>query len=150
MFFVKEKSAEDHKVFYQAVDFRSTRIEKFEYLEKAGLASNIEWVEVQPNKKHIWLTDGLQTEFEDFLPIGSKDAKAGNGNAIFNTFSNGVKTNRDIWAYNFDHSTLIKNIQKTIEFFNFHVHKWARLPQKPKVLDFIDDDNSKKSVGAGT
>src|SRR5690606_20171056 len=105
----------------------------------------IKWQPTQPDKKHTWLTEGLQTNFEDFLPIGSKDAKAGEGNAIFANYGRGVATSRDIWAYNFDRNLVTNNIQRMIQAYNSHVYKWAGLAQKPRVRDFIDTDSTKIS-----
>ncbi len=149
MFFVKDKSSNDHRVFYQAVDFRSTRLEKFEFLGQTELASKIEWVEIQINNRHIWLTEGLQTDFEEFLPIGTKDAKSGEGNAIFTNYSNGIKTNRDIWAYNFDQANLSTNIQRMLDTYNGQTLKWSRVIKKSRVNDFIIDDPSKISWSEG-
>ena len=142
IFFIKDKSSSEHKVFYQTVDFRSTRIEKFEFLEQTELASRIEWVEIQPSKKHIWLTEGLQTDFEDFPPIGTKDTKAGDGNVLFENYGRGVATSRDAWAYNSDRELVSENIRRMIEVYNTHVYRWATLSQKPRVLDFIDTDST--------
>ena len=149
MFFVRHKSSNDHKVFYHTVDFRSTRIEKFEFLEQTQLASKINWEEVQPNKKHIWLTEGLQAEYEDFLPIGTKDAKAGDGDAIFENYSNGVKTNRDSWVYNFKASVVKANISKMLETYNEHVFRWSRsVINARNSRDFYTDDSTKISWSA--
>ena len=69
---------------------------------------------IEPNKQYTWLTEGLHAEFDTFIPIGRKEAKAIKGTAvdvIFKTYSNGVKTNRDAWVYNFNRNTLTENIQ---------------------------------------
>ena len=29
--------------------------------------------------KHTWLTEGLHAEFETFIPMGTQEAKAGDG-----------------------------------------------------------------------
>ena len=49
---------------------------------------------------------------------------------IFKTYSNGVKTNRDTWVYNFNRSTLTENVQRTMEFYNTQVLKWLVTPEK--------------------
>lgn len=145
MFFVKAKHLDDHKVFLHGVPFRSTRVEKFELLEKTGSAINVEWQEIEPNEKQVWLTEGMQADFENFLPIGTKEAKAGEADAIFSTYGRGVATSRDAWVYNFDQELLAQNTQRMIREYNDHVYRWAGLPQKPRPGDFIDTDSTKIS-----
>ena len=44
---------------------------------------------------------GLHADFDDFIPMGTKEAKKEKGIAkdvIFKTFSLGVSTNRDVWV----------------------------------------------------
>jgi predicted helicase len=43
----------------------------------------------------------MRDEFETFMPLVSKEAKAAKittDGIVFKTYSNGVKTNRDTWA----------------------------------------------------
>ncbi len=139
-FFIKGKHFTDHKIFYSTVDFRAPRAEKFDLLEQSQIISKLESRKIEPDKHHTWLTEGLQNEFETFLPMGSKVAKAGAEEAIFETFSNGVKTNRDVWAYNFDRDELTQNIQCMIQTYNDHVARWGRLTAKAPVDDFVLND----------
>ncbi len=145
MLFVKAKHLDDHKVFLHGVPFRSTRVEKFELLEKAGSAINVEWQEIEPNEKQIWLTEGMQADFENFLPIGTREAKAGEADAIFSTYGRGVATSRDAWVYNFDRELVSGNIQKMIAAYNLDVLKWASGIQNTQIHDFVDTDNTKIS-----
>ena len=44
------------------------------------------------DKRHTWLTEGLRSEFDTFIPMGTKEAKAAKGTAsdvIFKTYSRG-------------------------------------------------------------
>ncbi|MCA1567562.1 MAG: helicase [Acidobacteria bacterium] len=94
----------------------------------------------------------MRDEFEDYIPVGSKELKAANKaeGAIFKTFSNGVKTHRDSWVYNFDESVLIENVLRTSETYNDHVYKWTNSARdKSKVDDFVKYDESKISWSLG-
>ena len=65
---------------------------------------------------------------------------------IFKHYSNGVKTNRDAWAYNFHRNTLTKNMQQTIEYYNEQVLKWERhAEEEANVDDFVVNDDAKIS-----
>ena len=86
-------------------------------------------------------------EFEDFVPIGTKAAKAAKGepaDVIFKTYSNGVKTNRDAWAYNFNRNTLAENISGMIENYNEQVFKWERQANHDANVDDFVDYNDKE------
>jgi predicted helicase len=146
-FFVKNKKTENGDIFYSSVDWKATRQEKFGLIENAVTYSNLDYQSIQPDKKHTWLTEGLHSEFEEFLPLGTKEAKKTKADGVvFNLFSNGVKTNRDVWAYNFNQDVLTKNMQRTIDAYNEHVEKWAKKDnQQVKVDDFVLYDESKMS-----
>ena len=61
--------------------------------------------------------------------MGSKKAKTTKGIAvdvIFKTYSPGIKTNRDAWAYNFNRGALTENIQRMSETYNAEVDRWKR------------------------
>jgi len=150
-FLVKGRKYEDHRIFYSTIDWKATRQEKFDLMEKAGTISHLEWKELTPDAKHNWLTEGLHDEFETFVSIGNKKAKSAkeiNPETLFKTYSNGVKTNRDAWAYNFSRDTLIKNMKQTIEVYNEQVLKWNhRSDRNANVDDFVLYDDSKISWG---
>ena len=146
-FFVKRNGKTDSQaeMFYARVDERWRKEEKYRYLDETEQYGNIEWKRVTPDKRHTWLTEGLHAEFETFVPLGSKEAKAGKGEAadvIFKLYSRGVSTGRDAWAYNFKRNVLIKNMSRTIETYNEHVFKWERLGSKGvSVDDFVAYDD---------
>jgi len=140
------------KIYYARVDELWRRGEKYAYLEEKEHVGNVAWQELEPDAKGNWLTEGMWDEFDDFIPVGSKEVKAANKaeGAIFKTFSNGVKTHRDSWVYNFDESVLIENVLRTSETYNDHVYKWTNSARdKSKVDDFVKYDESKVSWSLG-
>ena len=107
-------------MYYARVDEVWRKEEKYRHLEEQEQYGNIEWQPITPDRRHTWLTEGLHVEFETFLSLGSKEAKAEKGatGVIFHTFSNGAKTNRDAWAYGFDRKVLAENMRRTIDSYN--------------------------------
>jgi predicted helicase len=96
--------------------------EKYDFLDAHAHVGNVEWEEIEPNRNHTWLTAGMQEEFESFLPMGNKEAKAGEvEETIFTIYSPGIMTGRDIWVYNFKYEDVEHNVQRTIEYYNDHV-----------------------------
>ena len=100
-------------------------------------------------RRHTWLTKGLRDEFDTFMPMGTKEVKAEKGTSvgvIFKTYSNGLKTNRDPWAFNFNRNTLLDNIQQMIETYNAEVVRWSqRTNREANVDDFVVSDETKIS-----
>ena len=147
--FVKTKRnpSERARIFYHCTDERWNKAHKFEFLKTSEHIGNIEWQTVQPDARHTWLTEGLRPEFEGFIPIGTKEAKAEKGEAvdvIFNTHSSGVKTNRDAWAYNFIRNALAKNIGGMIDTYNREIDRWKREGDRGESLDaFVLSDDQK-------
>lgn len=137
-------------IFYANLDTNWRKEQKYEYLEKANQKSNITWQLLKPNQKYTWLTEGLENSFDLFLPIINKEDTKNTKNklicSIFKISSSGVKTNRDIWAYNFNKDKLIENIKHTIDAYNEQVYKWINQRIKPSNIDnFVSYDDKKIS-----
>ena len=117
----------------------------FAFLEENQHVGNIAWQELIPDKRHTWLTEGLHTDFDTFIPIGSKAAKSGKSKGtIFRTYSNGVQTNRDAWVRNFNRDTLAENMQAMIDFYNSETSRWdQRVKQAENVDAFVSADSTK-------
>jgi predicted helicase len=141
-FFIRKKDCETHEFFYAETDFRATRVEKFRLLEKAGHVYNLQHKLLQPDSKYTWLTEGLRSDFETFLPLGTKEAKAGRGKAVFASFSQGLQTSGDAWAYNFDSRQLATNMKNTISIYNEQVLRWSSQYPKQNLDDFVLKDDA--------
>ncbi len=140
----RSKTAE---IFYARVDEFWRKEEKYQYLDSKGHYQNIDWREITPDNRYTWLTEGLHADFDTFLSMGSKEAKAANdgvASVIFKNYSLGVSTNRDVWVCNFNENTLIKNIQDMIGTYNIEVDRWKRRENKRTNVDeFIESDHAK-------
>ena len=151
--FVKTTGSTDARIYYYRTADLWDKKRKFNFLQERTHVGAIEWQTIQPDRRYTWITEGLHAEFETFVPMGSKEAKAMKGEAVdvlFHTFSNGVKTNRDAWAYHFNRSTLTENIQGMIDCYNEQVFKWdRRADQDANVDEFVVYDNEKISWSSG-
>ena len=99
--------------YYRTNDLWNKK-QKFVFLNEREHIGNIDWQTIQPDARYTWLTEGLHTEFENFIPMGAKKAKKAKGQAvdvIFKTYSLGVSTNRDRWARNFNPDMLTENMR---------------------------------------
>lgn len=138
---------DDSKIFYHRVSDEWNEKEKLAFLNTQRDISHIEWQELTPNAKNIWLTEGLEADFDDFIPMGTKEgkkAKYGHAETIFKLYSLGVSTNRDPWVYNFSRRALITNVQRMIENYNSKVDLWKpHNNQDTNVDHFIKYDDTK-------
>ena len=150
-FLVKKKDKPDSqvKMYYARVDENWRKEEKYRYLDEREQYGNVEWQTITPDRRHTWLTEGHHAEYEIFVPLGSREAKAAESDpegVIFTRYSNGVKTNRDSWAYNFCRSSLIENMSLMIDTYNEQVFKWERRGNYGvNVDDFVTNDSTKIS-----
>ena len=150
--FVKNNgnSSETPRLFYYRTDELWNKKQKFAFLNESQHTDGITWKPIQPDARHTWLTEGLHAEFDTFIPMGTKVAKAAKGEAvdvIFKTYSSGVKTNRDAWVYNFNRNVLTKHVQVMIGIYNTEVDRWKRQKnQKETNIDaFVVYDDTKIS-----
>jgi len=132
-------------LLYHALADQIKGAEKLALLTKCQSIEGFEWQILQPDAKNNWLTEGLLPDFEAFLPLGTKESKTTTrSEALFKLYSNGVKTNRDTWAYNFHQIALIANLQLFIQHYNHEVGRWQQRSNKDaQVDDFIINDETK-------
>ena len=143
----KQNQSESARIFYYRTDDLWNRKQKFDSLNESQHAGGIAWESIQPDERHTWLTAGLHAEFDTFIPMGTKETKAEKGEAmdvIFKIYSNGVKTNRDAWVYNFNPDALAKNMNRMIGVYNAEVDRWKRSGnQQANVDEFVISDDEK-------
>ncbi|MGW7710485.1 DEAD/DEAH box helicase [Streptomyces sp. NPDC054771] len=113
----------------------------------------VEWQRIAPSPEGDWINQ-RDERFAAFQAIGEKVEKgAQRESVLFNTFSQGVLTSRDAWAYNFSRDKLVQNMELTVEFYNGQVDAFkeecARVGNSnPSIKDaerFIDRDATKIS-----
>ena len=132
------------EVFYARVDEFWRKEEKYHFLNSKQHYQNIDWQHLTPDSRYTWLTEGLHAEFDTFIPMGSKETKnTKGGEVIFNLYSLGVATNRDILAYSFDFEALQNRVHTFIEIYNTTVDRKKRHDPTTPVEDFIDTTDSR-------
>ena len=142
-----EATSEPAEVWIHAVDDYLKAREKQKLLVDFSNYTNVPMKQATIDAKHTWLTEGLHAEFDTFIPMGTKEAKAKKGAAtdvIFKTYSWGIVTARDAWTYNFNRNALIRNMTGMIENYNAEVARWAqRTDRDANVNDFVVSNDKK-------
>lgn len=85
------------------------------------------WTHIRPNAQGDWLNQRNDI-FGSFIPLGDKDDKDNKQTFFVPYYSNGLKTQRDAWCYNFSQTKLQQNIQSTIDYYNSMVELDRDIP----------------------
>ncbi len=104
-------------IYYRDIGDYHDRETKLNTIKTIGSIKSLDWKIIKPDKHHDWLGQ-RSSKFSEYLPIGSKDAKKGKGNAVFKMYSGGVTTGRDAWIYNSSKDELVKNMERHISYCN--------------------------------
>ena len=107
--FVREKSRLGScEINYARREDAELAKDKLSYLRDVEFDS-IPFAKITPDAKSNWL-DQSNPDFAKLIPIVDRQSKrakkADDERAVFGLFSNGAKTNRDEWVYDFDVRTL--------------------------------------------
>jgi predicted helicase len=134
--------------FHDIGDYLS-REEKLERIAGyTSLAGIEQWRQVTPDEHGDWLKQ-RDDRFAEYLVLGNK-AKASEI-TIFDSYSNGVKTNRDAWVYNASQKSLVQTMEKMIGFYNSEVDRYSAAcegmskQEWPDPDAFVDFDSTKMS-----
>ena len=130
-----------HELLYHDIGDYLSREDKLKIISEAGSIGGINWQRLRPNEAGDWINQ-RDPLFETFMRMGDKaDAET-----IFSVYSNGVKTQRDAWAYNSSRMEVETNMLRMIEAFNDENDRYLeRCQDKPKekwpqVDDVINTD----------
>lgn len=124
---VKNPNAKEHgQILFHDIGDYLNREEKLgliaDYASIKGIPS---WNTIVPDQYGDWLNQ-RDDSFGDHIVLGSK-GKDAEKLVLFENYSNGVKTQRDAWAYNFSQEALILNMNKLIDTYNSELERFNRL-----------------------
>lgn len=119
-----KKKNEKAVIHYHDIGDYLNKKEKLSTIEKFKSVNNpaMQWRIIKPNEHNDWINQ-RNDAFGDFIPLGDKKGKT---NSFFQPYySNGVKSNRDAWVYNFSKETIQNSMEASIDIYNKHVEKHA-------------------------
>ncbi|WP_314660147.1 type ISP restriction/modification enzyme, partial [Rothia dentocariosa] len=130
---------------YRDIGDYLSREEKLDIISQEGSIAHTEWEVIVPNEAADWINQ-RDEKYDTYQPIGDKATKGKpNTPGVFQLYSNGLKSNRDAWVYNFSARTVEDNVRRMIEFYNSEVDRYQQADgpaKKIKVEDFIDFDST--------
>lgn len=113
------------EVFYAEAEDYATRQEKLDQIRAYGSIVGISGTDtfrsITPNEHGDWISS-RDEHFSTFQEIGNKALKGKESTpAVFRQYSNGLKTNRDAWCYNFSREAVASNMRRMIDNYNAEV-----------------------------
>ncbi|AOV17821.1 damage-inducible protein [Acidihalobacter aeolianus] len=129
------------ELFYRDIGDYLDREEKLSRIADFGSVDKVPWTRITPNEAGDWINQ-RNPEFEGFVALGDKSDK--DAATIFETYSRGISTSRDDWAYNFSRVALESNMRRMIDNYNTEVDRYAAAcagaTEKPDVDTIVDSD----------
>lgn len=139
-FFVKNPEATGPcQIHYHDIGDYLTREDKLSIVRASVAGEPFEWDILTPDRHGDWL-DQRDESWYAFAPIGLEKLKEPQG--IFSIWSSGLKTERDVWAWNYSPSALEENIQKTILFYEQERLRRAASGVNTPINDFVRYDET--------
>jgi predicted helicase len=136
-------------VYYHDIGEYLNREEKLSLISDFGDVGDIPWLQLKPSAAGDWINQ-RDANFATFAPLGNKKDRG--ADPMFGTYSLGVVSGRDAWAYNFSRAAVVANMQRTINFYNEQLSAFSRWTSNNKskrtahdVDEFIDRDQEKIS-----
>lgn len=148
---VKNVKAQGNVIRYHDIGDYLTREEKLSALQAAESLQKLKWRIVTPNEQADWI-NARDPRFGTFMALGDKE----NADTIrvFETYSRGIATGRDAWAYSFSRRALAENMNRMVGFYTAQCFAYAKavkraLDEPVTVDDVIDTDPKRISWTRG-
>lgn len=139
-FFIKDtKAKEKGKIYFYDIGDYLTREDKLSKIAElksiAGIENKGGWNKIAPDSYGDWLRQ-RDDSFSKFMVMGSKGAER-EEKVIFENYSNGVKTNADVWMYNSSKINLDQNMKKYISVYCSETIKYKESNTSNKFEDYV-------------
>ncbi|TDZ94276.1 type ISP restriction/modification enzyme [Mycobacteroides salmoniphilum] len=135
-------------IHYRDIGDYLSRDDKLRVLDADDIEA-VEWEAITPNKHGDWINQ-RDENYGTYPALGEKKP-AKDQKLVFRSFSHGLSTNRDAWAYNFAQSAVEDNIPRMIDFYNGETAQFAsrfgeRTPNERKRLAGTEPDSSPQRI----
>ena len=119
---VKHKNqAGKGKIYYHESPENYSKEDKLNEISQSSSLQQITWDNLIPDKNFDWINQ-RDEHYKTYLPIGSASVKSlKSNNAVFRLYSMGLKSNRDLWAYDSNQDELEDRSVKAVNFYNSQV-----------------------------
>ncbi|MDA3978724.1 DEAD/DEAH box helicase family protein [Gallibacterium sp. AGMB14963] len=135
----KPDSTKNGKIYFCDIGDYLKKQEKLdkiiEFKSIKGISQQNAWQEIIPDTFNDWLNQ-RDTSFTQNIAIGDKTGNE--PSVIFDNYSRGIASARDVWVYNFAKEKLIYNMTSMINVYNQEVIIYQRKHKENPNLDVND------------
>jgi predicted helicase len=126
------------KIEYTALVDDWRKEEKLAWFAEKNLCQ-IEFDNITPDKRNNWINQSANA-WDSNIPVCNKEVKLGRENkgTIFGLYTQGIKTNRNDWVYDFDESSLSMKVQFFEKIYNTEIERWKLNETKINTNDFVN------------
>ena len=142
MFLVKKLNSDFNncQIFHiRRPDF-DTASEKLKFLSQTKF-NQIAFDHITPDKNYNWINQA-DTNFDTLISLVDKNVKDAKNEleekVIFKFYTNGIKSNRDEWVYDFDKDTLSQKVNFFIDFYNSEIKRYKQAGKVENLDNFVD------------
>lgn len=116
---VKNPKASNQKatIHYHDIGDYLSREDKLSIVKKSHSVANLKWQTLSPNEHGDWISH-RNAGFEEFIPLAAEKKFDVKTQSFFVSNSLGLATNRDAWVYSSSTNSVLKNVNKTVNFYN--------------------------------
>ena len=130
--------SERGQILYHDIGDYLTRKEKLGHLVAFAEGRNgIPWARITPDGYGDWINQ-RDPHFDRHIVLGDKKNKT--ADTVFRQYSLGLVTNRDAWCYNASRTFLMKNVRRSVDFYNSEVARYLASGEEISVRDFVKKD----------
>ena len=145
---VRKNGDQGSQLKYYRVSEQWRKEQKLNWLTAQRSIGDVGWSTPTIGADNSWIVAEHAEEFRRLMPIASKGVKSGElpAEAIFVTYSVGVKTNRDDVVYDFQLDSLRQRVKEFIEEYNSEVDRYKRSGKGKNVDNFVRYEKIKWSL----
>ncbi len=107
----------DTEIYYHDIGDYHSKDSKLKLVKDFKAIDNLPMVRLLPTDNGDWINQRDET-YQSFIPLGDRANKGKECQAIFRIFSEGVKSNRDAWSYNFNLGSVTSNMKRMVQNYN--------------------------------
>ena len=130
----QRKLQQQAEIYYHDIGDYLSREEKLQRISSARSYSHLSWTRIIPNDKQDWINQRDEL-FDTLIPLAPDKKFNKSAQSAFVTYSLGVATGRDPWAYNYAASELSENVNRMMKAYNEEVDRYVSLATQPEDLD---------------
>lgn len=146
------QAKEQGKIYFHDIGDYLTRDQKLEVVSEfssiEGITQKAGWQTIEPDAFGDWMNQ-RDPNFDTYMNLGDKKDKT--AKVVFESYSMGIKTNRDAWVYSFSKQSLDSKIESMVRFYDEEMNRYKTVcPDKKvgattRIEDFLRYDDSKIS-----